>query len=103
LGHCCFPEWQATKRRRSAENGGATHGDQIGRIFASWAIVWAVFLITEVAKYLCYFLPTVIDSCALILAKHVLGNILGDFFFTNASGHTCATGRTRNNRKWRQR
>jgi hypothetical protein len=66
---------------------GAGQCDHIGRIFAQWAIVYfRQFLkITEVAQK---FWATLFQSAdnVLILTKHGLGNILGDFF-TNSSGH----------------
>jgi hypothetical protein len=61
-------------------------GDQIGLIFAHWAIVffWPVFLkitevtqITGVAQYFGLLISTVF---VLIMSKNGLGYILGDFF-----------------------
>jgi hypothetical protein len=59
-------------------------GDQIGQIFANWAIVYngKVFYITNVAK----FLGTVKVICFIILTKKCVGLHFGQFF-TNSSGH----------------
>jgi hypothetical protein len=58
-------------------------GDQIRRIFASWAIInFGQFFaeITEIAQILNYFFSTDIHMYLLNLTKNGLGFILGDFF-----------------------
>jgi hypothetical protein len=67
-------------------NGGRTQGDQIGRVFAYWVIVY--FGKFENYKSSPNFGATFSYGklFALILTKNVLGHILGDFFATS-SGH----------------
>jgi hypothetical protein len=63
-------------------------GDQIGRIFAYWTIVFFDQFIenytSSANSWAAFFHST---SYVLILSKNWLGCILGDFF-TNSSGHT---------------
>jgi hypothetical protein len=62
-------------------------GDQIGRIFAQWAIVyfgqWFEIYIISANFWATFLCDT---SYVLILTKNGLGYILGDFF-KNSSGH----------------
>jgi hypothetical protein len=55
--------------------------DQIGRIFAKWAIVYfgRLFKILEVTHIFGLIYSTVKVTYALILWKNVLGYTLGDF------------------------
>jgi hypothetical protein len=71
--------WQAVDAYRQ--------GDQIGRIFAYWVIVFfrQLLKITEVVKIF-GFISFQGKSYVLIMTKKGLGHILGEFF-TNSSGH----------------
>jgi hypothetical protein len=62
-------------------------GDQIGRIFAQWAIVYfgQFFENHKSSPNFCATFPKIIDYM-LTLTKLVLGDLLG-YFFTNSSGH----------------
>jgi hypothetical protein len=66
--------------------GPLKQGDQIGRIFTFWPIVYIgqVFLLQEQPQFWASFPHKICH--ALILAKNLLRYILGDFF-TNSSGH----------------
>jgi hypothetical protein len=68
-------------------NGAHSHGDQIGRIFDFWAIV---FFRQFHSKYerSPNFRATIITVKVkiLVLTKNGLGHILGEFF-TNSFGH----------------
>jgi hypothetical protein len=66
-------------------------GDQIGRIFAYWAIVYfgAVFLKKYIRSFRAIF-STVKFMCYIILTENGLGHILGDFL-ANSSGHPAVT------------
>jgi hypothetical protein len=56
------------------KNRGLDQGDQIGRIFAYWVVIFGKFLITKEAKiFWLLFLP--VKICILILTR-----FLGDFF-----------------------
>jgi hypothetical protein len=62
-------------------------GDQIGRIFAHWAIAFVGQFIENYrssANSWANFFPS--TSCVLILTKNCLCYTLGDFF-KNSSGH----------------
>jgi hypothetical protein len=64
--------------------------DQIGQIFAYWAVLYIGSLFEKVkssANYWDTFFQT--TSCELILTKNWLGCTLGDFF-KNSSGHPAA-------------
>jgi hypothetical protein len=63
-------------------------GDQIGRIFANWAIVfiWAVFVITELAQIFWLLFTTKVVN-VILFTNNELGYILGGFF-ANSSGHS---------------
>jgi hypothetical protein len=60
-------------------------GDQIGRIFTYWAIVYfGQFFRDEAEMFWLLFFHG--KSCVLKLTPNGLGSILGDFF-TNSFGH----------------
>jgi hypothetical protein len=72
----------------------AIQGDQIGRIFEHWVVVWVVFMkITEAGSVnlLTTFSQCVSSEFFATNSKlgYLLGYILGDFF-TNSSGHPAA-------------
>jgi hypothetical protein len=78
----------------------AHQGDQIGRIFARWAILYFGQLF-ETCLICPNFCATIFHgkSNALFSANNQLGHNLGDFF-TNSSGHPavqCQYLRSRNN------
>jgi hypothetical protein len=63
-------------------------GDQIGRIFAHWVIVYFGHLFENYRTSTNFWGTFSLSwGYALILAKNVLGYVLG-YFFKNASGHT---------------
>jgi hypothetical protein len=63
-------------------------GDQIGRIFAYWVIVYVGQFYAKISQYVVKILENFFHgkSNLLILAKSALGYILGDIF-SNSSGH----------------
>jgi hypothetical protein len=72
-------------RQKILFSGYHNQGDQIGRIFAYWSIVYFGQRLKHYrssAKFLATFFPRYV----LILTKKWFGYILGDFF-TNSSGH----------------
>jgi hypothetical protein len=68
----------------------SNQGDQIGRLFALWAIFGFVRFLGN-CKIIPHLWAPLVYSYdeALMSAKNVLGYILGDFF-TNSSGHTAS-------------
>jgi hypothetical protein len=68
-------------------------GDQIGRIFAYWVIVFFGQLFEKYRSRLIFCATLSHEkSCALILAEKCVGYILGESF-TNLSGHSAKEDR----------